>query len=60
MAPPGGTLGIGGAWQPSFLQGFGRPASLFAEYQHAWWQDADFNTRPPRHSSTTPSRARTM
>jgi hypothetical protein len=39
-----GTLGVGGAWQPGFLQGFGRPVSLFLEYQHAWWQDATFNT----------------
>jgi hypothetical protein len=21
----------------------GHPVSLFAEYQHAWWQDANFN-----------------
>src|ERR1019366_5192596 len=41
---PGATVGIGGAWQPSFLQGFGRPVSLFAEYQHTWWQSANFNT----------------
>jgi hypothetical protein len=39
----GGTLGAGIAWQPSFLQGFGRPVSLFLEYQHTWWQDATFN-----------------
>jgi hypothetical protein len=41
---PGATLGVGVAWQPDFLQGFGRPVSLFAEYQHTWWQDATFNT----------------
>ena len=41
---PGVTIGIGGAWQPAFLQGFGRPVSLFVEYQHIWWQDATFNT----------------
>jgi hypothetical protein len=40
----GATVGLGGAWQPAFLQGFGRPVSLFAEYQHTWWQDASFNT----------------
>ncbi|WP_342358654.1 hypothetical protein [Terrarubrum flagellatum] len=40
---PGATLGVGGAWQPEFLQGFGRPVSLFLEYQHTWWQDAKFN-----------------
>ncbi|HLH90642.1 MAG TPA: hypothetical protein VKX28_19485 [Xanthobacteraceae bacterium] len=40
----GGTIGLGGAWQPAFLQGYGHPVSLFAEYQHTWWQDANFNT----------------
>ena len=40
---PGGTAGIGGAWRPSFLQGFGLPVSVFAEYQHFWWADANFN-----------------
>ena len=40
----GGTVGVGGAFQPSFLQGFGRPVSVFAEYQHTWWQSANFNT----------------
>lgn len=40
---PGVTVGLGGAWQPSFLQGFGRPVSLFLEYQHTWWKDATFN-----------------
>jgi hypothetical protein len=41
---PGATVGVGGAWQPNFLQGFGRPVSLFLEYQHTWWQSANFNT----------------
>jgi len=41
---PGGTLGLGGAWRPNFLQGFGRPVSVFAEYQHFWWAHATFNT----------------
>lgn len=41
---PGATVGVGGAVQPAFLQGFGRPVSLFLEYQHSWWQDATFNT----------------
>jgi hypothetical protein len=40
----GGTVGLGGAWQPNFLQGFGHPVSLFLEYQHTWWQSANFNT----------------
>ena len=41
---PGATVGVGGAWLPNFLQGFGRPVSLFLEYQHTWWQSANFNT----------------
>ena len=40
---PGATVGLGGAWQPNFLQGLGRPVSLFLEYQHTWWQSANFN-----------------
>ncbi len=40
---PGGTAGLGGAWRPSLLQGFGLPVSVFAEYQHFWWADANFN-----------------
>ena len=39
----GATLGLGGAWQPTFLQGSGHPVSLFAEYRHTWWQNANFN-----------------
>lgn len=40
---PGGTAGLGGALRPSFLQGFGLPVSVFAEYQHFWWAGANFN-----------------
>jgi len=40
----GGTLGVGTAFKPGFLQGFGHPISLFLEYQHTWWQDAQFNS----------------
>lgn len=43
-AVAGATVGAGAAWQPVFLQGFGAPVSLFAEYQHTWWQDATFTT----------------
>lgn len=39
----GATAGVGAAWKPDVLQGLGRPVSLFAEYQHTWWQDATFN-----------------
>jgi len=41
---PGATLGFGGAIEPKVLQGFGRPMSIFVEYHHTWWQDAQFNT----------------
>jgi hypothetical protein len=40
----GGTLGAGFAFKPCFLQNLGRPVSLFAEYHHSWWQDAQFNS----------------
>ena len=39
----GATVGVGGAFAPNFLKGLGRQVSLFAEYQHTWWQDASFN-----------------
>jgi len=39
----GATVGAGVAVQPSFLRAFGLPVSVFAEYQHTWWQDANFN-----------------
>ena len=26
------------------MQGFSLPVSVFAEYQHTWWQDGQFNT----------------
>ncbi|PWT86522.1 MAG: hypothetical protein C5B57_00920 [Blastocatellia bacterium] len=39
----GGTLGVGAAFQPAGLRGFGKPMSLFLEYQHTWWQDAHFD-----------------
>jgi hypothetical protein len=40
---PGATLGLGGEIRPGFLQGLGRPISVFAQYQHTWWQDAHLN-----------------
>jgi hypothetical protein len=40
----GATLGAGFAFKPGFLQNFGRPVSVFAEYQHTWWQTAQFNS----------------
>jgi hypothetical protein len=38
---PGGTIGVGGAYMlPAY---FSLPVAVFAEYQHTWWGDADFN-----------------
>jgi hypothetical protein len=37
----GGTVGAGFAYT---LPNFARPVSVFAEYQHTWWDDAHFNT----------------
>jgi hypothetical protein len=37
------TLGGGAEYQPSKLRIFGAPVSLFLQYQHSWWSDADFN-----------------
>ena len=34
------TAGLGVEVRPRFLQRFGRPISLFAQYQHTWWADA--------------------
>ncbi len=41
---PGFTLGVGGEYQPSSWQLAGHPVSLFAQYQHTWWDNANFNT----------------
>ena len=43
---PGVALGFGGEIRPSSLQLAGRPISLFAQYQHTWWDTARFNTPP--------------
>jgi hypothetical protein len=37
---PGGSLGFGAEFQPSIMQGFGVPISVFLQYQHTWWSDA--------------------
>jgi len=44
VTTPGFTLGLGGEFQPQWLQQFGRPVSLFAQYQHTWYGNANFNT----------------
>jgi len=41
---PGFTLGFGGEYQPSSWQLAGHPVSIFAQYQHTWWSNANFNT----------------
>jgi hypothetical protein len=41
---PGATVGVGAAFRPDSLRGLGRPVSVFVEYQHSWWQNANFNT----------------
>jgi len=42
---PGFTAGIGGEWQLSALQqGLQVPVSVFFQYQHTWWSNANFNT----------------
>jgi opacity protein-like surface antigen len=41
---PGFTAGLGGEYQPSSWQLAGHPVSVFAQYQHTWWSNANFNT----------------
>lgn len=43
---PGFTLGFGGEYQPSSLQLAGHPVSVFAQYQHTWWSNANFKMPP--------------
>jgi hypothetical protein len=38
------SAGLGGEYQPSSWQLFGKPVSVFAQYQHTWWSTANFNT----------------
>jgi hypothetical protein len=40
---PGATFGAGGAIRPNWLQVFGYSTSLSLEWQHTWWQTANFN-----------------
>ncbi len=44
VTTPGFTLGLGGEYHPSSWQITGHPVTLFAQYQHTWWNDANFNT----------------
>jgi hypothetical protein len=43
VTTPGFTLGAGGEYQPPWWQLAGHPVSLFAQYQHTWWDNANFN-----------------
>jgi hypothetical protein len=45
VTTPGFTSGIGAEYQPQTWQLSGHPVSLFAQYQHTWWDKANF-TRP--------------
>lgn len=39
---PGFTAGFGGEWHPLSWQLAGHPITLFAQYQHTWWDTANF------------------
>ena len=39
----GATVGAGIAWHPASWQVASHPVSMFAEYQHSWWDDAHFS-----------------
>jgi opacity protein-like surface antigen len=43
VTTPGVTLGLGAEYQPPSWQLSGHPVSLFAQYQHTWWDNANFN-----------------
>jgi opacity protein-like surface antigen len=44
---PGFTLGLGTEYHPSTWQVAGHPISLFAQYQHTWYANANFTTPTP-------------
>ena len=44
---PGFTLGFGTEYYPASWAVAGHPISLFAQYQHTWYADANFNTPTP-------------
>ncbi len=39
----GFAFGIGGEYQPAFLQNFGRDISLSLQVQHTWWLNSNLN-----------------
>jgi hypothetical protein len=44
VTTPGFTAGFGGEYAPGSWRLAGHPISLFAQYQHTWWSNANFNT----------------
>jgi hypothetical protein len=44
VTTPGFTLGLGGEYQPASWAIAGHPIALFAQYQHTWYANANFNT----------------
>jgi hypothetical protein len=43
VTTPGFMFGVGGEYQPPSWKLSGLPVSLFAQYQHTWWSNANFN-----------------
>lgn len=43
VTTPGATVGVGAEYQPSSWQLSGHPVTLFASYQHTWWNTANFD-----------------
>lgn len=43
VTTPGVTVGLGGEYHLSSWRIAGHPVSVFAQYQHTWWDNANFN-----------------
>jgi hypothetical protein len=43
VTTPGFTIGLGGEYHPPSWQLAGHPISMFAQYQHTWWDPAHFD-----------------
>ena len=44
VTTPGFTAGVGVEYAPASWRVMGMPVSVFAQYQHTWWNTAKFNT----------------
>ena len=44
VTTPGFTAGVGVEYAPASWRVLGMPVSVFAQYQHTWWNTAKFNT----------------